>query len=124
MHGDSVPHFLGLLVIILASARIAGILSRLTGQPAVLGELLAGVILGPSLLNCMDPQHDVLKMMAQIGVVILLFQIGMETDLRKLVAVWGPALAVAVVRLSSDRASAGRSVSIMRARLRREPSGP
>ena len=99
MHGDSVPHFLGLLVIILASARIAGILSRLTGQPAVLGELLAGVILGPSLLNCMDPQHDVLKMMAQIGVVILLFQIGMETDLRKLVAVWGPALAVAVVGL-------------------------
>lgn len=99
MHGDSVPHFLGLLVIILGSARIAGILSRLTGQPAVLGELLAGVILGPSLLGWIDPQHDVLKMVAQIGVVILLFQIGMETDLRMLVAVWGPALAVAIVGL-------------------------
>lgn len=79
----------------LGSARVAGILSRLTGQPAVLGELLAGVILGPSLLNLVDPQHDVLTMMAQIGVVLLMFQIGMETDLRKLIAAWGPALAVA-----------------------------
>lgn len=99
MHNDSVAQFLGLLVVVLGSARLAGILSRLTGQPAVLGELLAGVILGPSLLNWVDPQHDVLKMMAQIGVVLLMFQIGMETDLRKLIAVWGPALAVAVVGL-------------------------
>lgn len=99
LHGDSVSEFFGVLVIILGSARLAGIASRLTGQPAVLGELLAGVVLGPSLLSLVDPQHDVLKMMAQVGVAILLFQIGMETDLRRLVEVWGPALAVAAAGL-------------------------
>jgi Kef-type K+ transport system membrane component KefB len=93
---DSVAQFLGLLVVILGSARLIGILSRLTGQPAVLGELLAGVILGPTLLGWVDPQHQVLKMLGQIGVVLLMFQIGMETDLRKLMGVWGPALAVAI----------------------------
>lgn len=94
-HND-VAHFLGLLVVILAAARMSGILSRITRQPAVLGELLAGVILGPSLLSWIDPEHDVLQMLAQIGVVVLLFQIGLETDLRRVLAVWGPAVVVAI----------------------------
>lgn len=91
-----VPHLLGLLVIILGVARIAGILSRWSGQPAVLGELLAGIVIGPSLFRLIDPQNEVLRLMSQVGVVLLLFQIGMETDLRKLIAVWRPACTVAV----------------------------
>ncbi|REJ72588.1 MAG: cation:proton antiporter [Planctomycetota bacterium] len=91
-----VPQLLGLLFVILSVARIAGILSRWFGQPAVLGELLAGIVIGPSLFQLIDPQDEVLRLLAQVGVVLLLFQIGMETDLRKLIAVWGPACAVAV----------------------------
>lgn len=96
MHHEAVPQFLGLLIVVLGFARVAGILSCRTGQPAVLGELLAGVLAGPSLLNLVDPDHSILHMMAQIGVVLLLFQIGMETDLRQLLALWGPACTVAI----------------------------
>lgn len=96
MHHESVPQFLGLLVIILVSARISGILCRWLAQPAVLGELLVGVIIGPSVFQLIDPEHDALQKMAQLGVLLLMFQIGLETDLRRLLAVWRPATAVAI----------------------------
>jgi Kef-type K+ transport system membrane component KefB len=63
----------------------------------VLGELLAGVILGPSVLAIVDPGIPVIHVLAEIGVVILLFQIGLETDLRKLMSVGGTAATVALV---------------------------
>src|SRR5437764_450500 len=55
-----------------------------TGQPAVLGELVAGVVLGTPVLGVVDPKSKALPLLAEIGVVILLFEIGQETDLRKL----------------------------------------
>lgn len=90
-----VPQFLGLLVLILAAAKICGALAQWIGQPAVLGELVAGVILGN--LALVNPKNEVLHLLAELGVVILLFEIGLETDLRKLVKVGGAATAVAVV---------------------------
>ena len=80
-----VPQFLGLLAAnSSASAKILGAIARWLGQPAVLGELVAGVILGVSWLRgLVDPKNDVLHLMAEIGVVILLFEIGLETDLRR-----------------------------------------
>ena len=90
-----IPQFLGLLVLILAAAKICGALAQWIGQPAVLGELVAGVILGN--LALVNPKNEVLHLLAELGVVILLFEIGLETDLRKLLKVGGAATAVAVV---------------------------
>lgn len=51
--------------------------------PSVIGELMAGVILGPSLLGWLEP-NEVLKLLAEIGIILLLFQVGLETDVRRL----------------------------------------
>ena len=92
-----VPQFLGLLAIALASAKLFGFLAKRIGQPAVLGELLAGVILGTSVLGLVNSKNEVFHLLAELGVVILLFEIGLETDLRKLLKVGGTSTVVAVV---------------------------
>lgn len=92
-----VPQFLGLLVVVLGAAKLFGALAQWIGQPAVLGELVAGVLLGTSVVGLVDPKNEVLHLLAEIGVVILLFEIGLETDLRKLMQVGGASAVVAVV---------------------------
>ncbi len=94
---QGVPQVLLVLAAVLAGAKLAGELAERFGQPAVVGELLAGVALGPSVLGIVDPGLPVLHILAEIGVIILLFQIGLETDLRRLLAVGGTAATVAVV---------------------------
>lgn len=93
----SVPAVLLMLAGLLAGAKLLGELAERVGQPAVLGELLAGVVLGPSVLAVVNPDLPVIHIMAEIGVVILLFQIGLETDLRRLMSVGGVAATVALV---------------------------
>ena len=93
----SIPAVLLVLAATLAGAKFLGELAERIGQPAVLGELIAGVILGPSVLAIVDPGIPVIHILAEIGVVILLFQIGLETDLRKLLSVGGTAAMVALV---------------------------
>jgi Kef-type K+ transport system membrane component KefB len=92
-----IPQFLGLLVVMLGTAKALGALAQRIGQPAVLGELVAGVILGRSVLGLVDPQTDVLHLFAELGVIILLFEIGLETHLRQLLQVGGAATVVALV---------------------------
>src|SRR5262245_35600841 len=92
-----VPQFLGLLVVVLGAAKLFGALAQWIGQPAVLGELVAGVLLGTSVLGLVDPGNEVLHLLAELGVVILLFEIGLETDLRKLMQVGGESAVVALV---------------------------
>lgn len=92
-----VPRLLGVLAAILAVAKLFGAGARRIGQPAVLGELVAGVILGASVAGLADPHDGILHLLAEIGVVILLFEIGLETDLRKLLQVGVSSAAVAVV---------------------------
>jgi Kef-type K+ transport system membrane component KefB len=91
------PQFLGLLVAILAAAKVFGALAQRIGQPAVLGELCAGVILGGSVLGIVDPKTEVLHLLSELGVIILLFAIGLETDLKKLLKVGGASSVVALV---------------------------
>ena len=55
-------------------------------QPAVLGELLAGIVLGPSVLGLV-PLSEGVFLLSEIGVVLLLFEVGLETDLRELIRV-------------------------------------
>jgi Kef-type K+ transport system membrane component KefB len=92
----TVPEFLFLLVAILVSAKLLGELAEKIGQPAVLGELLAGVLLGGSVLGIVDPHLEVIHLLAEIGVILLLFQIGLETNLGRFIRV-GPASAAVAV---------------------------
>jgi Kef-type K+ transport system membrane component KefB len=85
---------LGALVAILVGTRVMGLIAKRLGQPAVLGELIAGVLLGKSVLNLVDPADPVIGFLAELGVVILLFAIGLETNLRKLIKVGSSSLAV------------------------------
>jgi Kef-type K+ transport system membrane component KefB len=96
-----VPQFLGLLVVMLGSAKLLGALAQRVGQPAVLGELLAGVLVGPSVLGLVDPGNETLHLLAEVGVVILLFEIGLETDLRRLLQVGGASAVVALVGVAA-----------------------
>jgi len=89
--------FLLLLAGILIAAKLLGELAERVGQPAVVGELLAGVILGPSLVGFVDPTTPALHLIAEIGLVMLLFGIGLETDLKRLLSVGGAAFTVALV---------------------------
>src|SRR3954447_26506078 len=93
----TVPQFLGLLVVMLGAAKLCGTLARAVGQPTVLGELVAGVLLGTSVLGVVDPGVEVVHLLAELGVILLLFAIGLETDLGKLLKVGGSSAAVATV---------------------------
>jgi Kef-type K+ transport system membrane component KefB len=97
MEHVDIPQFIGLLVVMLGTAKALGALAQRIGQPAVLGELVAGVLLGRSVLGLVNPQTDVLHLLAELGVIILLFEIGLETNLRQLLQVGGAATVVALV---------------------------
>ena len=93
----------GILAVILVAARLMGTAARAIGQPPVLGEMIAGVLLGASVLGLIDMGHHgdpkaiVLHFLQEVGVLILLFEIGLETDLRQLLRAGGSSTAVAVV---------------------------
>lgn len=71
------------LVVILFAARFLGELAAKFKIPSVIGELMAGVLLGPSLLQFISPT-DVIKLLAEIGIILLLFEVGIETDFKRL----------------------------------------
>ena len=95
MH-DLGPLLLALAALILAT-RLLGELAQRLGQPAVLGELVAGVLLGPGVFSVIDPGDPVISALGGLGVVILLFEIGLHTDLKSLRAVGKEAFTVAAV---------------------------
>ena len=75
--------FFLILLLILVGARIFAELFRRIGMPPVLGELTAGLILGPTFLGWIEIS-DTIKLLAEIGIILLLFDIGLETDLQRL----------------------------------------
>jgi Kef-type K+ transport system membrane component KefB len=92
-----VAQFLLSLIAIFVAAKLFGELAERLGQPAVLGELLGGVLIGVSGFRLVDPHDVTIHLLSELGVILLLFVIGLETDLRKLMQVGGSATAVAVV---------------------------
>lgn len=79
--------FLLFLAIIMISTKILGLFTRKIHMPAVVGALVAGVILGPSCLKLITLTGDTgvfLEQMAEIGVILLMFNAGLETDLSEL----------------------------------------
>ena len=104
MESNVIELFLALGIIIAAS-QFAGAAARSLGQPRVFGELIAGVVLGPTVLNLLDwsvfhdPEqlHHTIAELAELGVLFLMFTVGLEVHLGELlsvrkVAVWGGVL--------------------------------
>jgi len=84
--------FLLALGVIITAAKIGGLLSARWGQPSVLGELLAGLVLGPTAINlfglpAFSDSHlpETIKHLAEVGVILLMFVAGMEIDLGEMV---------------------------------------
>ena len=71
------------LAIIILSAKFFGLVARRLKAPQVAGEIVAGLIIGPSLLSLVQ-DSDFLSGMAEIGVILLMFSAGLETDIDKL----------------------------------------
>lgn len=104
-HGDMITFFLSLAVLI-GSARILGEIAEKFKQPAILGELLAGIILGPSVLGMIAPDikdslfpssgpvHVGIQFMSSLAIALFLLLAGMEIDLRSVVKQGKKALAV------------------------------
>ncbi len=98
----SIEQFFIALALILIFSKIFGELAERIKQPSVLGELVAGVILGGSVLAVVPSVsgmagYDTFHLLAEVGVAILLFEIGLETDLKDLIKVGPTSTIVAIV---------------------------
>ena len=71
------------LAIIMMSAKFMGLLARRIKAPMVVGEIIAGVIIGPCVLNILQPS-DNLSILSEIGVILIMFSAGLETNLQEL----------------------------------------
>jgi len=71
------------LAIIVIAAKFFGIVARKCKAPQVVGEIIAGLLIGPCFLNLVV-QSDFLSQMAEIGVILLMFSAGLETDLKEM----------------------------------------
>jgi Na+:H+ antiporter len=87
--------FLLQLLAILISSRIFAEFAVRLKFPSVIGELLAGVVLGPSLLGWIEPSQT-FRLLAEIGIILLLFEVGLETDVMQLVRAGGKSIVVAL----------------------------
>jgi K+:H+ antiporter len=87
---DALPHVLIALLTIMVASRLLGGLFRHLGQPPVIGEVIAGIVLGPSLLGSVAPEvmavvlpaqvTPFLGVLSQVGVILFMFTVGLELD--------------------------------------------
>lgn len=71
------------IALILLTAKVFGIIARKLHAPEVVGEIVAGLLIGPAVLGIVD-QSDFISKMAEIGVIMLMFEAGLSTDMKKL----------------------------------------
>jgi len=100
--GGDVGRFLAILAVMLVAGKLAGELFDRIRQPAVLGELIAGVLLGASVLKVIplspdDTLSEPIRLFAELGAVVLLFEIGLGSDPKEMFRVGRAAGTVAVV---------------------------
>src|SRR5215470_12098975 len=107
-HGASLAVFVAQLLVLLIDGRAAGELMQRMGQPPVIGQILAGVLLGPSVLGTFAPgsyhllfpdtvaQKAMLDAVAQLGILLLLLLTGMETDLSVFRGARRPAISISL----------------------------
>jgi Na+:H+ antiporter len=99
---DAIPTILLALAFVLVSAKLAGELVERVGQPAVLGELFVGIALGNVVLvggpdTSGLASSETFSVLAELGAVLLLFQVGLESTPREMLAIGAPAARVALV---------------------------
>ena len=82
------------VALILFVAKAFGILARKLHAPEVVGEIIAGLLLGPAVIGIVN-QSDFISKMAEIGVIMLMFEAGLSTDMKKLKATGLKATAIA-----------------------------
>jgi Kef-type K+ transport system membrane component KefB len=92
----TIAQFLLTLIAIFAAAKLFGEIAERLGQPAVLGELVGGAIVGVSGLRLVNPNDATIHLLAQLGIILLLFVIGLDTDLDRLMRCGLAAVIVAV----------------------------
>jgi Kef-type K+ transport system membrane component KefB len=97
MSQHAVSNLLVVLFALLVATKVLGLIAQRLGQPSVVGELIAGIVLGQSVLGILNPSDPVIHSLAELGVIVLLFEIGLHTDIRSLLRVGSSAMAVAVV---------------------------
>jgi Kef-type K+ transport system membrane component KefB len=105
-HADPVAPVALWLVVILLGAKLGGDLAVRLGQPAVLGELVVGVLIGNLSIagvHALEPAKSdpFIDMFARVGVLILLFEVGLESTVAQMLKVGGSALAVAVLGVAA-----------------------
>ncbi len=93
MHG--IGHLVEVFFLLLAAQLVGWLFARLK-QPVVIGEVLAGVLVGPALLGLVH-DGEILEFLAELGAIFLLFMVGLETRLRDILAVGKEAFLVAVL---------------------------
>ena len=84
------------LLLVFGTAKLLGYICERFGQPGLVGEIIGGVVLGPSVLNWVRPD-EVLTALAEMGAIFLLFRVGLEVKASDLIRVGGTALTTAVL---------------------------
>lgn len=97
----TVPFTLLSIALVLLAAKLSSLIEKV-GQPAVLGELLVGILLGNLTLfgvSFFEPlrTNEIIHFLSELGVIVLLFQIGLESNVRKMASVGFPAMRVAIL---------------------------
>lgn len=120
-------------VIVILAAKIGGEIFERLKQPAVIGELLAGLVVGPTLFGVIPNVHDpfvadaaregVILFVAELGAILLLFEVGLESNLSDLVKVGRSASAVALIGIVASVAL-GFAASFALARVGWFPDDP
>ena len=89
-------HYLFELALILLSTKVLGIITKRFALPQVVGALLAGLIMGPAMLNILQ-ETDLMDQLAELGVIVLMFNAGLETDLGELKKAGKSAFIIALI---------------------------
>lgn len=76
--------FLWQIALILVSTKVCGLITRRFQMPQVVGALLAGLLLGPAVFGLLPSDSEMIKQLAELGVIVIMFSAGMETDIRDL----------------------------------------
>jgi len=92
----TITELLVVLLAIFAAAKLFGELAKRIGQPAVLGEMVGGIVIGVSGLHLIDAHSPLIHVLSELGVLLLLFLIGLDTDVHRLLAFGRASGAVAV----------------------------